>query len=145
MVSRKSVFVVAAVLALGLPTATDTFARDGGGHGGGGHGGGGGHVGGGGGRVGGGWGGGAHFAAPHVGGGPAAVFRGPRGPGPAMVFRNPRMGVHHGPGPRFFVRGHHRHFWHGRWWAYGIGPCWAWSDDYGEYVWVCGDDYDYDY
>jgi hypothetical protein len=33
--------------------------------------------------------------------------------------------------------GHHRHFWHGRWWAYGIGPCWVWSDLYSEYVWAC--------
>jgi hypothetical protein len=44
---------------------------------------------------------------------------------------------HHGR--RFFVRGHHRHFWHGRWWDYGVGPCWAWSDEYAEYVWVCDD------
>ena len=32
---------------------------------------------------------------------------------------------------------HKRHFWHGRWWNYGIPPCWEWSDDYDEYVWVC--------
>jgi hypothetical protein len=37
----------------------------------------------------------------------------------------------------FVGGGHHRHFWHGRWWAYGIGPCWVWSDFYSEYVWVC--------
>ena len=29
------------------------------------------------------------------------------------------------------------HFWHGRWWYYGVGPCWVWSDYYGEYVWAC--------
>src|SRR5258707_349576 len=28
-------------------------------------------------------------------------------------------------------------FWHGRWWYYGVGPCWVWSDYYGEYVWAC--------
>jgi hypothetical protein len=33
--------------------------------------------------------------------------------------------------------GHRRHFWHGRWWYYGVGPCWVWSDYYGEYVWAC--------
>jgi hypothetical protein len=32
---------------------------------------------------------------------------------------------------------HSRHFWHGTWWDYGIGPCWRWSDDYDEYLWVC--------
>jgi len=36
-----------------------------------------------------------------------------------------------------FAFGHHRHFWHGRWWYYGVGPCWVWSDYYGEYVWAC--------
>jgi hypothetical protein len=37
----------------------------------------------------------------------------------------------------FVAGGHHRHFWHGRWWNYGVGPCWVWSDDYDEYVWAC--------
>ena len=41
-------------------------------------------------------------------------------------------------------RGHHfshrRHHWHNRWWTYGIGPCWAYSDRYDEYYWTCGDD-----
>ena len=32
---------------------------------------------------------------------------------------------------------HSRHFWHDRWWDYGIGPCWRWVGDYDEYVWVC--------
>jgi hypothetical protein len=32
---------------------------------------------------------------------------------------------------------HSRHFWHGTWYEYGVGPCWRWSDDYDEYVWVC--------
>ena len=29
--------------------------------------------------------------------------------------------------------GHNRHFWHGRWYAYGIGPCWINVD--GEWFW----------
>jgi hypothetical protein len=54
--------------------------------------------------------------------------------------------VGHGPGVRvapghrarvFVAGGHRRHFWHGRWWYYGVGPCWVWSDYYGEYVWAC--------
>jgi hypothetical protein len=24
--------------------------------------------------------------------------------------------------------GHSRHFWHGRWYAYGVGPCWIYID-----------------
>jgi hypothetical protein len=47
------------------------------------------------------------------------------------------VGAGHGPGAhimaghsgRAFVSGgHRRHFWHDRWWDYGVGPCWAWSD-----------------
>jgi hypothetical protein len=41
------------------------------------------------------------------------------------------------PARAHFAFGHHRHFWHGRWWYYGVGPCWVWSDYYGEYVWAC--------
>ena len=37
---------------------------------------------------------------------------------------------------------HRRHHWHGRWWAYGVGSCWAYSDRYDEYYWTCGDDDD---
>jgi hypothetical protein len=110
--TRKAVIALAAVLALGsLPLASEAFAR-GGGHGhGGGHGGGrgGGH---------------AFHGAPHIG------HIGRRAPG---------FAVHHGAshGHRFFVRGHNHHFWHGRWWDYGVGPCWVWSDQYQEFVWVC--------
>jgi hypothetical protein len=49
-------------------------------------------------------------------------------------------GVHLAPGFRgrvFVGRGHRPHFWHGRWWYYGVGPCWVWSDYYGEDVWAC--------
>jgi hypothetical protein len=57
-----------------------------------------------------------------------------------------RVAVGHGPGVRiapgyrtraFVVGAHRRHFWHGRWWYYGVGPCWVWSNYYGEYVWAC--------
>ena len=52
-------------------------------------------------------------------------------------------GGHHGHHGHYgySYHGHHHHhhgrFWHGRWWAYGIGSCWRWSPTYGEYVWVC--------
>ena len=114
--TRKSVFALAAILTpiltLGsLSLATDASARENGGYGGGGHPAAGhfatGHP-------------GAHFAPGH--------FAPGRGPG-AHVFAGPR-----GQG---FIGGHRRHFWHGRWWAYGVGPCWAWSNVYGAYVWVC--------
>lgn len=119
--TRKSILALTAVLALGsTPLATSAYAAPhgsghfggGGGHAGGGHfGGGGGHFGGfGGGHFGGGRLGGAHFGG-HF---PAGVR-----------------------GHAFAPGGHHRHFWHGRWWNYGIGPCWVWSDLYGEYVWQC--------
>ena len=36
--------------------------------------------------------------------------------------------------------GRNRHFWHGRWYAYGVGPCWKWSYRLDGYVWVCGYD-----
>lgn len=26
-------------------------------------------------------------------------------------------------------------FWHGRWWGYGIGPCWRWTPV--GWVWIC--------
>lgn len=29
--------------------------------------------------------------------------------------------------------GHHRHRWHGRWYDYGVGPCWINVD--GEWFW----------
>jgi hypothetical protein len=107
---RKSVYALAAVLALGssLSLTTGAFAR------------GGGHFGG-------------HMA--HFGGvGPGAHF------GHMAHFGGVGPGAHFGGvghGPHFGGVGHGRHFWHGRWWDYGVGPCWAWSDDDGEYVWVC--------
>jgi hypothetical protein len=32
--------------------------------------------------------------------------------------------------------GHVRRYWHGRWWAYGVGSCWRLTPD-GYYVWIC--------
>ena len=29
-----------------------------------------------------------------------------------------------------------RHWWNGRWYGYGVGPCWLWSPI--GYVWICG-------
>ena len=41
-----------------------------------------------------------------------------------------------------FKKWHHhgRRFWHGRWYAYGVGSCWKWSYRLDGYVWVCGYD-----
>jgi hypothetical protein len=72
--------------------------------------------------------GGGHFGGGHFGGhGPAVHFGGGHGPGG-------HFGGGHGG--HVFAGGHGRHFWHGRWWGYGVGPCWR-LDAYGEYVWVC--------
>ena len=149
----KSVFALAAILALGsLSLATNASAE----HGGGGRGGGGGHFsGGGGGHFGGSSGG--HFgsgSSGHFGGGGGGHFGGGgghiasgrfatgHGPGaPIVAGRGPGPGIHVAPGYRahvFVAGGHRRHFWHGRWWYYGVGPCWVWSDYYGEYVRACG-------
>jgi|EndMetStandDraft_3_1072993.scaffolds.fasta_scaffold208235_2 hypothetical protein len=49
------------------------------------------------------------------------------GPGGPVVGRRYHGGIWYGTGPRF---------WRGRWFAYGAGPCWAWSPI--GYVWVCG-------
>jgi hypothetical protein len=49
-------------------------------------------------------------------------------------------GVHVGGGPvvrgGVHVGGGGRRFWHGRWYAYGVGPCWRLTP--AGYVWVCG-------
>jgi hypothetical protein len=39
---------------------------------------------------------------------------------------------------------HRRHYWHGRWWTYAVGSCWAYDSYYDEYYWNCGDDDDDD-
>jgi hypothetical protein len=143
--TRKSVLALAAIITLGgVSLATDASAQHHGGGGSGAHfGGSGAHFGGGGAHFGG---GGAHFGGggAHFGGGNVGVgrrFATGRGPGaPAVAGRGPGRGMHLAPGfgARAFVPGgHRRHFWHGRWWYYGVGPCWVWSDYYGEYVWAC--------
>ena len=106
-----AIAAIAAVAGFGAMTLGDTsaLAAHGGGHGGGGGGGhGGGHGG-----MGGGHGGGHAGFVGHGGG-----------------------GGHHGGG-RVIVRGGGgRHFWHGRWWGPGIGPCWRWTPL--GWVWICG-------
>jgi len=57
--------------------------------------------------------GGGHFGGGHIGGG---HFGG-------------HIGGGHFGGPR--------HFWHGRWYNYGVGSCWRLAPD-GSYVWICG-------
>ncbi len=52
--------------------------------------------------------------------------RGPRGRAVAVGTRY-RGGVWYGTG---------RRYWRGRWWAYGVGSCWRWTDI--GYVWICG-------
>jgi hypothetical protein len=47
--------------------------------------------------------------------------------GGLVVGRRYHGGIWYGTGPRF---------WRGQWFAYGVGPCWAWSPV--GYVWVCG-------
>jgi hypothetical protein len=64
---------------------------------------------------------------PHGGGRAVAVHgvRGPRGRAVAVGTRY-RGGVWYGPV---------RRYWRGRWWAYGVGSCWRWTDI--GYVWIC--------
>ena len=33
-------------------------------------------------------------------------------------------------------RHHGRRFWRGRWWNYGVGPCWRITP--AGYIWICG-------
>lgn len=47
--------------------------------------------------------------------------------------------VHTGRGHGRGHYSHSRHFWHGRWWAYGVGSCWTYDPNYDEYYWTCGD------
>jgi hypothetical protein len=69
--------------------------------------------------------GGGHGGGGHGGGG--------HGPGGHFGGGGPHFG---GGGPHFGGGGRGGHFWHGRFWGYGIGPCWRLTP-YGEYVWVC--------
>lgn len=90
--------------------------------------------------AGGGGGGGPGVGPGGGGGGPAAGAR--RGYGNRNVTINRNVYVNRG-GPIVGRRYHGgvwygpgRHFWHGRWYAYGVGPCWLPSPI--GYVWVCG-------
>lgn len=33
--------------------------------------------------------------------------------------------------------GHHKHWYHGRYWDYGVGRCWQWTPV--GYIWICED------
>ena len=30
-----------------------------------------------------------------------------------------------------------RSYWGGRYWGYGVGPCWSWNPYSGGWIWVC--------
>ena len=66
-------------------------------------------------------------AAQARGGGPGPRGGGPRGGGPRGGFPRGGRGVGRGGGGR--------HFWHGRWWGYGVGPCWRLVGPI--WVWIC--------
>jgi hypothetical protein len=69
------------------------------------------------------------FAGGHPGGGGR-----PGGAGHAVVGGG--AGFHRGGVVVGGGGGGGRHFWHGRWYGYGVGPCWAVSPV--GYVWICG-------
>jgi hypothetical protein len=50
--------------------------------------------------------------------------------------RGGRVHVGDGGGRRFVGGGGGRHFWNGRWYSYGVGPCWSLVPN--GYIWVCG-------
>lgn len=119
---RGLALVAAMIAALAMPLAADARQHGGGGHKGGGH----------------------HMSGGHKGGG--HQMRGHRRGGGHMGNPGHRAGKHYRGGGKHYGRhynrgrqhGHHgRRFWHGRWYAYGIGPCWRWSPRYAEFVWVC--------
>jgi hypothetical protein len=109
MLKRFSIILsVTAALGLGLVTTADAKGH-GGGHGGGHHGGG-------------------HHGGGHAG---AHVNRG------AQVNRNVRVHENRPANKRYVVGrryngniwfGHSGHRWQGRWYAYGVGPCWVYVD-----------------
>jgi hypothetical protein len=70
---------------------------------------------------------------------PTSVFaahgHGPGGGGGVHV-GGVHVGVHVGGVRVGVVHGGGRHFWHGRWYNYGVGPCWAQQPD-GSWVWIC--------
>jgi len=78
----------------------------------------------------------------------AAAVRGPRGrvavrgPRGAVAVRGARGVAVRGPyrvGGRYYGGiwyGARRHYWRGRWWAYGVGRCWRLTPI--GWVWICG-------
>jgi len=38
-------------------------------------------------------------------------------------------------GGRGWGGGGRGHYWHGRWWGYGAGPCWRWTPV--GWIWIC--------
>ncbi len=48
-----------------------------------------------------------------------------------------RGGVYRGGYGGYGGYGGRGRYWGGRWWGYGIGPCWRYNPFYGSYVWVC--------
>jgi hypothetical protein len=127
-----------------LTEAGGMVGMGGGGMGGGGMGGGG--MGGGG-MGGGGMGGGGMGGGGMGGGGMGGGGMGGGGMGGAAVsggsargasYRSGRAGWVGTSDARWYGTGH-RHYWHGTWYEYGIGSCWAWSNTYNGYVWTCGD------
>ena len=124
---KKLCLILSVVAALGLGIVGSADAKGhGGGKGGGHHGGS--HHGGGHGRHH----GGGHHGGGHHGGGHGATHVG-RG----HVNRNVRAhenrpaNKHYVVGRRYngnIWLGHTGHRWHGRWYAYGVGPCWIYVD-----------------
>jgi hypothetical protein len=55
------------------------------------------------------------------------AVRGARGGAAVRVGARYHGGIWHGTG---------RRYWRGRWWAYGVGSCWRWTEI--GYVWICG-------
>lgn len=66
-------------------------------------------------------------------GGRAVAVRGRRGGTAVAVSGRHRVGARYYGGVWYGPR---RHYWRGRWWAYGVGSCWR-STPIG-YVWICG-------
>jgi hypothetical protein len=107
---RKLALAVALIATLVLPT-TEALAWRGGGRG------------------------GFHGGGFHRGGFHGGGYRGHYGGGRA-IYRGRGAYVGRGYyGGRAVYRGGGR-YWHGRYWGYGVGPCWR-ATPYGGWTWVC--------
>jgi hypothetical protein len=57
--------------------------------------------------------------------------------GPGMSMSHPASGMNRPGVRRGDMRGGgRRHFYRGRWWDYGVGPCWR--PTAAGYIWICG-------